>query len=56
MQLPTAGYFPVNRDEVDADDEPTIILKTGYDIYRLLAFRYFIIFSMSKQTLVLIRQ
>jgi hypothetical protein len=29
--------FLSNRDEVDAGDEPTITLKTGYDIYRLLA-------------------
>ncbi len=29
--------FLSNRDEVDAGDEPTISLKPGYDIYRLLA-------------------
>ncbi len=27
--------FLSNRDEVKAGDEPTIIMKTGYDIYRL---------------------
>lgn len=31
--------FLSNRDEVDAGDEPSIPLKTGYDIYSLLAFR-----------------
>ena len=28
--------FLSSRDEVDVGDEPTITLKTGYDIYRLL--------------------
>ena len=28
--------FLSSRDEVDADDKPTITHKTGYDTYRLL--------------------
>jgi len=36
--------FLSNRDEVDAGDEPTITLKTGYDIYRLLPAGFFTIF------------
>jgi hypothetical protein len=38
--------FLSNRDEVDAGDEPTITLKTGYDIYRLLCARA-LLFSVS---------
>ena len=28
--------FLSSRDEIDGGDEPTITLKTGYDIYRML--------------------
>lgn len=31
--------FLSNRDEVVAGDEPAIIHKTGYDIYRFLCVR-----------------
>jgi hypothetical protein len=39
--------FLSNRDEIDAGDEPIIIHKPGYDIYRLLAFRCFIFIHIS---------
>ena len=46
--------FLSNRDEVNAGFEPSITLKTGYDIYRLLG-AVFYIKRKSKSIIFMIR-